>query len=65
MSGVPLKMVHSWCSLPKDKIHKSKDLAEKRWKEFEEFLSQDTVSIWDYFIHFHEKIQASPHYAVW
>ena len=44
MSGIPLKSVHSWCSRPKDRIHKTSQLAEMRKKEFEQFLLQDTIS---------------------
>ena len=43
-SGVPLKTVHSWCSLPKKTEHKAMELANKRRQEFEQFLIQDSIS---------------------
>ena len=43
-SGVSLKTVHSWCSLPKDRVNKSSELASLRKQEFEKFLLQDTIS---------------------
>ena len=44
MSGISLKTVHNWFSLPKEKTHKSSDLANLRRKEFEQFLLQDSIS---------------------
>ena len=44
MSGVSLKSLHKWCSVPKIKKHKSKELAKLRKQEFVEFLSQDSIS---------------------
>ena len=44
ISGVSLKTVHSWCSKPEKKIHKGKEMANERKKEFERFLLQDNIS---------------------
>ena len=44
MSGVSLKTIHNWCSLPKGKIHKSTALSKMRKQEFENFLLQDSMS---------------------
>ena len=44
VSGVSLKTVHSWCSIPKQKVHKGKELSKLRRAEFIDFLSQDTIS---------------------
>ena len=44
MSGIPLKSVHNWCSQPKAKRHKSREMSQLRKKEFEQFLLQDTIS---------------------
>ena len=44
MSGIPLKTVHSWCSLPKVKCHKATEMSKMRQKEFEQFLLQDSIS---------------------
>ena len=44
MSGIPLKTVHEWCSLPKSKTHKLTELSRLRRKEFESFLVQESVS---------------------
>ena len=43
MSGIPLKTVHSWCSLPKVKCHKATEMSKMRQKEFEQFLLQDSI----------------------
>ena len=44
MSGIGLKTVHSWAQCSKKKVHKAKELANLRKKEFENFLLQDTIS---------------------
>ena len=44
LSGISVKTVHSWCSLPKAKQHKSTELRDLRMAEFEAFLNQDTIS---------------------
>ena len=44
MSGISLKTVHSWCTLPKEKKHKGTELSKLRRQEFEEFLKQDSIS---------------------
>ena len=44
MSGISLKTVHNWCSIPKQKLHKSTELAKLHWAEFEQFLIQDKIS---------------------
>ena len=44
MSGISLKSVHTWCSWPKQKIHKSSQIANARKQEFKEFLLQDSIS---------------------
>ena len=44
LSGISLKTVHGWCSLPKPKIHKAKALSQLRKDEYERFLWQDTIS---------------------
>ena len=44
MSGVPLKTVHSWCSIPKIKTNKASELAQKRKDEYIRFLNQDCIS---------------------
>ena len=44
VSGIALKTVHNWCSLPKQKVHKAKELSQLRRTEFEQFLLQDTIS---------------------
>ena len=44
VSGIPLKTVHNWCSLPKVKVHKSKLLSQQRRSEFQQFLLQDSIS---------------------
>ena len=44
MSGISLKTVHNWCSLPKQKQHRATEMSKMRRKEFEEFLLQDTIS---------------------
>ena len=44
VSGISLKTVHSWCSLPKEKTHKSTELARKWKAEYEKFLLQDSIS---------------------
>ena len=44
LTGIPLKRLFGWCSLPKDKVHKKKELARLRRAEFEMFLNQDTVT---------------------
>ena len=47
ISGVPLKTVHSWCSIPKERQHKAISCA-KLWKEeFINFLMQDTITFSD------------------
>ena len=44
MSGISVKSIHNWCSAPENKQHKAKEMAEKRKKEFETFLLQDSIS---------------------
>ena len=44
ISGVPLKTVHSWCSLPKARQHKSTMKSDLRKTDFVNFLMQNTVS---------------------
>ena len=44
MSGISLKSVHTWCSRPKQKIHKSSQIANARKQEFKGFLLQDSIS---------------------
>ena len=44
MSGISLKTVHGWCSLPKVKKHKGSELLKLRKQEFEQFLLQDSIS---------------------
>ena len=44
LSGVSLKTVHDWCSLPKEHTHQAKAKAEIRKQEFTNFLMQDTIT---------------------
>ena len=44
LTGVSLKTVHKWCTSRNTKVKKRVELAEKRRKEFEQFLLQDTVT---------------------
>ena len=43
-SGIPLKTVHDWCSLPKNRQHKATEKAKMRKEEFINFVMQDTIS---------------------
>ena len=44
VAGVPLKTVHQWCALPKERKHRSTEKAKLRREEFINFLMQDTVT---------------------
>ena len=43
-SGISLKAVHLWCSIPKSHEHKATSRANLRKEEFTNFLMQDTVT---------------------
>ena len=43
-SGIPLKTLHSWCSVPKERKNKATYKANLRREEFVNFLMQDTIS---------------------
>ena len=43
-TGIPLKTVHDWCSKPKEKIHKAKELSNLRRAELVDFLMQDSIT---------------------
>ena len=44
LSSIPLKTVHEWCMLPKDKKHKGTSRAALRRNDFVNFLMQNTVT---------------------
>ena len=44
LAGTPLKTVHEWCSVPKERIHKGTSRAQLRQEEFVNFLMQDTIT---------------------
>ena len=44
VAGVALKMVHGWCSEPKERIYQSTACADLRKEELTNFLMQDTVT---------------------
>ena len=43
-SGISLKTVHLWCSVPKNREHKAISLSKLRQEEFTNFIMQDTVT---------------------
>ena len=43
MSGIPLKTVHEWCAVPKERQHKATIRANMKRDEFINFLMQDTI----------------------
>ena len=43
-SGIPLKTVHQWCCIPKDRKHKGTAKAEIHRQKFTNFLMQDTIT---------------------
>ena len=47
ISGVPLKTIHCWCSIPKNCEHKGTVRAQMKHEEFTNFLMQDTISYSD------------------
>ena len=44
VSGIPLKTVHGWCAIPKNREHRGTSRANLRREEFTNFLMQDTIS---------------------
>ena len=43
-SGIALKTVHRWCSIPKDRKHKGTIRADMKREEFTNFLMQNTIT---------------------
>ena len=44
LSGIPLKTVHDWCSVPKERKHRATQRSQLRKDEFLNFLMQDTIT---------------------
>ena len=44
VSGIALKTIHNWCSVPKLRVHKGTERRKLHQEEFINFLMQDTVT---------------------
>ena len=44
ISGIPLKTLHGWCAIPKNREHRGTLKANLKRQEFTNFLMQNTIS---------------------